>query len=75
MSARMELEILLIDTCIMAGGPADPPIASAQLAWLEQRMASSTADYLWVGGHYPVWAIGQDPPTGINPTLRPLLHR
>ena len=71
----VELEILLIDTCIMAGAPSDPATAAAQLEWLERRLASSTADYLWVGGHYPVWAIGQDPPTGVNPTLRPLLHR
>ena len=38
-------------------------------------MNSSTADYLWVGGHYPVWAIGDDSPTGIEKPLRPLLNR
>ena len=27
-----------------------------------------------VGGHYPIWAVGNDPPTGVNPALRPLLH-
>ena len=71
----VELELLLFDSCIMAGNPADPGTAEAQLAWLGERMANSTADYLWVGGHYPVWAIGNDPPTGVNPILRPLLHK
>jgi hypothetical protein len=30
-------------------GPDDPPTAEAQWKWLEGRMNSSTADYLWVG--------------------------
>ena len=34
-------------------GPDDPPKAAQQWAWLEQRMQSSTADYLWVGAHCP----------------------
>ena len=38
-------------------------------------MENSTADYLWVGGHYPVWAIGGDGPTGIREKLRPLLNK
>ena len=71
----VELEFLLFDSCIMAGNPADPATKAAQIEWLEERMSSSTADYLWVGGHYPVWAVGQDPPTGVNPILRPLLHK
>lgn len=56
-------------------GPPNPATAAAQLQWLESRMAGSRADYLWIGGHYPVWAIGQDPPTGVNPVLRPLLNK
>eukprot|EP01047_Picozoa_sp_COSAG01_P038265 COSAG01_NODE_3096_length_6591_cov_5.863986_2_plen_76_part_00 len=28
-----------------------------------------------MGAHYPVWAIGQDGPTGIRSTMRPLLER
>jgi hypothetical protein len=51
------------------------PLALAQLDWLTDRLASSTADYLWVGGHYPVWAIGQDPPTGVRQVLRDLLNK
>jgi len=56
-------------------GSPDPALAAQQTAWLEQRMRESTADYLWVGGHYPVWAIGQDRPTGVNAVLRPLLNK
>jgi hypothetical protein len=56
-------------------GPPDAPLAAKQLEWLEARMNSSTADYLWVGAHYPVWAIGNDGPTGIRATMRPLLER
>jgi len=46
-----------------------------QMDWLESRMSTSTADYLWLGGHFPVWAIGQDPPTGIRQILRDLLNK
>ena len=49
--------------------------AAEQMEWLEMKMNSSTADYLWVGGHYPVWAIGNDPPTGVEEDLRPLLNK
>ena len=44
--------------------------------WLEKRMAASTADYLWVGAHYPVWSIASHGPTaGLVLKLRPLLHK
>lgn len=57
-------------------GPADPPAAAKQWAWLEQRLAASTADYLWVGAHYPVWSIAAHGPTaGLVEKLRPLLHK
>eukprot|EP01046_Picozoa_sp_COSAG06_P005324 COSAG06_NODE_237_length_19433_cov_92.613961_12_plen_111_part_00 len=56
-------------------GPPDPGMAAAQMKWLEEKMSTSTADYLWVGGHYPVWAIGNDPPTGVEQLLRPLLNK
>ncbi len=56
-------------------GPPDPASAAKQLEWLEERMNASTADYLWVGAHYPVWAIGSDGPTGIRATMRPLLEK
>lgn len=51
------------------------PIATEQIKWLAERMEASTADYLWVGGHYPVWAIGQDGPTPVRALLRGLLNK
>jgi len=55
--------------------PQDASLAAEQLAWLTERMEKSTADYLWVGGHYPVWAIGNDKPTGVREILRGLLNK
>ena len=40
-----------------------PAISRAQWEWLEGAMAASTADYLWVGGHYPVWSVCTHGPT------------
>ena len=57
-------------------GPDDIPTAEAQWEWLEGRMNSSTADYLWVGAHYPVWSIATHGPTeGLVERLRPMLHK
>ena len=57
-------------------GPSDPPAAGKMFEWLEARMAASTADYLWVGAHYPVWSIASHGPTaGLVAKLRPLLER
>lgn len=40
------------------------------------RINSSTADYLWVGGHYPVWSIATHGPSSeLVKKLRPLLHK
>mmetsp|Transcript_129845 Transcript_129845/g.242825 ORF Transcript_129845/g.242825 Transcript_129845/m.242825 type:complete len:411 (-) Transcript_129845:54-1286(-) len=35
-------------------------IAEEQWAWLEQQLSASTADFLWVSGHYPVYSAGYD---------------
>ena len=57
-------------------GPTDPPAAGKMFEWLEARMAASTADYLWVGAHYPVWSIASHGPTaGLVTKLRPLLEK
>jgi hypothetical protein len=81
--------MLLFDTVIGLGnsddnedkfsqlpGPADPPAAAAQWAWLEAAMANSTAEYLWVGGHYPVWsACSHGPTQGLVQKLKPMLEK
>jgi hypothetical protein len=63
------------DTFAQPPGPKDPPAAAAQWAWLEAAMANSTAEYLWVGGHYPVWSACQHGPThALIEKLKPKLE-
>mmetsp|Transcript_30136 Transcript_30136/g.70302 ORF Transcript_30136/g.70302 Transcript_30136/m.70302 type:complete len:428 (-) Transcript_30136:34-1317(-) len=48
--------------------------AEVQWKWLEDGLAKSTADYLWVTGHFPIWSAGLDGPTHcLVDRLRPLL--
>lgn len=63
------LQLVMIDTVNLAGldssvrrasGPADVAGAEKQWAWIEQELKSSTADFLWVAGHYPIYSAGDD---------------
>ena len=48
----------------------------AQLAWIEDTLRASTAPYIVVGGHYPVWSIcGHGPTTTLIHELKPLLEK
>lgn len=83
-----KFEMLLFDTVIGLGntddneeewaqppGPADEALANEQWAWLQAKLAASTADYLWVGGHYPVWSICNHGPTSqLVSLLKPKLE-
>uniref|UniRef100_A0A7S2QSF6 acid phosphatase n=1 Tax=Norrisiella sphaerica TaxID=552664 RepID=A0A7S2QSF6_9EUKA len=90
--AERTLEILFIDTVIFAGesegengeqlqgdeypGALDAQLAGTQFKWLSDSMKHSTADYLLVAGHYPVYSIGQHGPTLLlKLLLKPLLER
>merc|ERR1719201_2516370 len=44
-------------------GPANLSAAQSQIQWLDETLAASTADYLIVGGHYPVYSIAEHGPT------------
>eukprot|EP00992_Anisonema_acinus_P014371 TRINITY_DN9242_c0_g1_i1.p1 TRINITY_DN9242_c0_g1~~TRINITY_DN9242_c0_g1_i1.p1 ORF type:complete len:350 (+),score=100.54 TRINITY_DN9242_c0_g1_i1:57-1052(+) len=84
-------QIVLFDTVVVAGdsyydeerdvfvkptGPASEAAAADTWKWLEETLAASKADYLWVGGHYPVWSACQHGPTKTLVTkLLPLLER
>lgn len=86
------VDVILLDTVELAGNLAtsddkDPkyfdPLpsmpkeyAATQWEWLEEKMQSSTADFLLVGGHFPVYSVCSH---GNNPTLvdnlKPLLEK
>ena len=57
-------------------GPKDEMLAENQWDWLEKQLANSHADYLLVGGHYPVWSIASHGPTKcLVKRLKPLLEK
>lgn len=57
-------------------GPADVAAAQTQMEWLEKTLAASTADYLIVAGHYPVWSICEHgPTTSLVDNVKPLLEK
>jgi tartrate-resistant acid phosphatase type 5 len=56
-------------------GPADSLAAANQLEWLDATLKASTADYLIVGGHYPVFSIAEHGPTNsLQPSRFPYLR-
>ncbi|XP_046717235.1 tartrate-resistant acid phosphatase type 5a [Silurus meridionalis] len=79
------LQVLMLDTVLLCGntddfqdgkpsGPESSVLANRQLLWLQERMHSSTADFLLVAGHYPVWSVSKHGPTDcLLKRLRPLL--
>lgn len=81
------LSIIMLDTVMLCGnsddfldeeprGPMDAVDANRQLAWLQERMAQSKADFLLVAGHYPVWSVSEHGPTKcLLQRLRPLLMK
>lgn len=87
----LNVQTILIDTVILSGqsyhdeetdvwvkaeAPEDPALADAQWTWLESKLAASTADFLFVGGHYPVWSVCQHGPTSLLvDKLKPLLEK
>ena len=59
------LQLVMIDTIILAGvthpifrslpppGPANMAAAESEWDWIEDTLASSNADWIIMGGHYP----------------------
>lgn len=47
------------DNCIRPG-PANLAEAHRQWTWIEHKLKSSDADFLWVAGHYPIYSAGND---------------
>jgi len=54
----------------------DTELAQTQYEWLEATLAASTADFLFVAGHFPVWSVCEHGPTAsMVKTLKPLLEK
>ncbi|XP_073253709.1 tartrate-resistant acid phosphatase type 5-like [Porites lutea] len=84
----IELQLVLLDTVQLCGDsgddhfntqPQEPESQEAsetQWKWIEDTLQSSTAHYLIVGGHFPVWSVAEHGPTDclVN-RLRPLLQK
>ena len=57
-------------------GAADKVRAQSQLDWLESTLNSSTASFLVVAGHYPVYSICEHGPTPfLISNVKPMLER
>lgn len=67
----MTAEFVMIDTVVLAGasyhdevtntavnpkGPENAKLAEDQWSWIDATLKASTADYLFVGGHYPIYS-------------------
>ena len=84
-------QIIYIDSYVLAGmsehveatgefvkglGPPDMKLRNTQLAWLEQQLSQSQAEYLWVSAHYPVYSQCSHGPTQeIIDDVLPLLKK
>lgn len=82
------VQYVLLDTILLVGqtnedllgaqpeGPLSVLAAENQWVWLEQVLSTSEADYLIVGGHYPVWSVSSHGPTqSLVDRLKPLLEK
>ncbi|CAJ0573006.1 unnamed protein product, partial [Mesorhabditis spiculigera] len=57
-------------------GPKNASVAEKQWEWIAQTLNQSRADYLFVGGHYPVYSMSSHGPTQcLVERLKPLLER
>lgn len=83
--ASLTAQFVFIDTVILCGlsvpgakgqpvPPADADPASVQLQWLTATLAASTADWLIVAGHYPVFSVAEHGSTAcLIQQVQPLL--
>jgi len=82
------LDIVMLDTVNLAGLSSDECLGcelpeptnltstASQWTWIENQLAASTADYLWVAGHYPIYSAGSDgTTTKLVKQLLPLLKK
>ncbi|CAF5167367.1 unnamed protein product, partial [Rotaria magnacalcarata] len=83
------VDFIMLDTVILCGGgnssdwehtplkgPDNSYLAEAYWQWVEEQFRQSTAPYLIVSGHFPVYSVAEHGPTKcLVDRLRPLLHQ
>jgi len=83
------IDFVMLDTIVLCGGgnlsdwdhtplegPTDLFIAEAYWQWIEDQLRQSTAPYLIVAGHFPIYSVAEHGPTKcLVDRLRPLLHK
>jgi len=83
------VDFVMIDTVLLCGGddlsdwedtplegPKNQHAANDYWDWIEEQLRQSTAPYLLVNGHYPVFSVAEHGPTTcLVDRLRPLLHQ
>jgi len=87
-SDGVTVDLIIIDTVHMSGQYNDEikpiyklpllerSVATTQWDWLEQQLKTSTAQYLLVGGHYPVYSVCEHGNTAtLVSLLNPLLQQ
>eukprot|EP00051_Salpingoeca_urceolata_P033091 m.18904 g.18904 ORF g.18904 m.18904 type:complete len:324 (+) comp5814_c0_seq1:76-1047(+) len=85
-NSNATIQFVFVDTVLLAGGTdhvtgellevEDQTVADTQWQWIEDTLKASTADYLVVAGHYPVWSICEHGPTSaLVQRLKPLLEQ
>ena len=76
--SNVSVHVVFIDTVILSGDDnvTYPVQRKAQYTWINDTLAASTADWLLVVGHYPVYSSGEHGNTpDLQANLLPLLRR
>ena len=87
----MKVQVIYLDSYILSGmsyrdevtgefvkgtGPPDQQAADDQMTWLEGELKASTADYLFVSAHYPIYSQCMHGPTAeLVSDVLPLLQQ
>jgi tartrate-resistant acid phosphatase type 5 len=76
-------QFIFIDTPMWAGLKVakrvvepNAKMSADQIQWLQETLSNSTADWIFVSGHYPVWSVSTHGPTPtLVKQLKPLLEQ
>ncbi|UJR16223.1 hypothetical protein I4U23_003133 [Adineta vaga] len=82
------IDFVMIDTVLLCGGdtlsdwdhrplegPTNELVSEAYWQWIEGQLRQSSAPYLIVSGHFPVYSVAEHGPTQcLIDRLRPMLH-